>query len=73
MTSRNYYRSQRDRFEIPARFASSKEVRRNKKVRIETLIPQVKDIEVKKNGRVLRRMIVRRKAIFAPLKHFSEY
>ena len=47
MTSRNYYRFQRNNFEILTRFAASEEVRRNKKAKIKKLIPQVNNIEVK--------------------------
>ena len=73
MTSRNYYRSQRNNFEILTIFAASEEVRRNKKVKIKKLIPQVNNIEVKNNSGVLRRMAVRRKAIFSPLKCLCKY
>ena len=44
---------QRDNLEIPGRVIASKKVRRNKKVKIKNLIPQVKNMEVKKNARVL--------------------
>ena len=48
MTSRQYYRSQRDIFETPPTFATAKQVRRNKKVKIKIkkIIPQVKNVEV---------------------------
>ena len=59
--SRNYQISQRDNLEIPGRVIASKKVRRNKKVKIKNLIPQVKNMEVKKNARVLRRMVLDQK------------
>ena len=35
-----------------------------KNIKIKVLLPQGKDIEVKKRGQVIRRMRVRRKSIF---------
>ena len=51
------------------RAAAEKEIRRRKRVnakdiKIKVLLPQGKDIEVKKRGQVIRRMRVRRKSIF---------
>ena len=55
------------------RVAATKEIARKrrvhpKNVKIKTLLPQVKQIEVKKNGQVVRRMTVRRKTIYPPTK-----
>ena len=50
------------------RVAATKEMRRGrvnpKNIKIKVLLPQGKDIEVKKRGQVIRRMRVRRKSIF---------
>ena len=50
------------------RVAAAKEMRRGrvhpKNIKIKVLLPQGKDIEVKKRGQVIRRMRVRRKSIF---------
>ena len=50
------------------RAAAEKEIRRRrvnaKEIKIKVLLPQGKDIEVKKRGQVIRRMRVRRKSIF---------
>ena len=50
------------------RAAAEKEIRRRrvnaKDIKIKVLLPQGKDIEVKKRGQVIRRMRVRRKSIF---------
>ena len=50
------------------RVAAAKEMRRgrvhSKNIKIKVLLPQGKDIEVKKRGQVIRRMRVRRKSIF---------
>ena len=37
---------------------------RNRDIKIKQIIPQSQNIEVKKNGQVVRRMTVRRKTIF---------
>ena len=39
-----------------------------KNVKIKKLLPQAKQIEVKKNGQVVRRITVRRKTIYPPTK-----
>ena len=50
------------------RVAAAKEIRRGrvntKTIKIKVLLPQSKNIEVKKRGQVVRRMRVRRKSIF---------
>ena len=49
------------------RVAAAKEMRRRvnaKNIKIKVLLPQSKNIEVKKRGQVIRRMRVRRKSIF---------
>ena len=50
------------------RVAAAKEIRRGranaKNIKIKVLLPQGKNIEVKKRGQVVRRMRVRRKSIF---------
>ena len=50
------------------RAAAEKEIRRRrvnaKDIKIKVLLPQGKEIEVKKRGQVIRRMRVRRKSIF---------
>ena len=55
------------------RVAATKEIAQGRKVhpknvKIKKLLPQVKQIEVKKNGQVVRRMTVRRKTIYPPTK-----
>ena len=47
--------------------------RRNKDIKIRRLIPQSKHIEVKHRGRVVRKMTVRRHAIFPEIRHEREY
>ena len=50
------------------RVAAAKEIRRGrvnaKNIKIKVLLPQSKNIEVKKRGQVVRRMRIRRKSIF---------
>ena len=49
------------------RVAAAKEIRRRvnaKNIKIKVLLPQSKNVEVKKWGQVIRRMRVRRKSIF---------
>ena len=49
------------------RVAAAKEIRRRvnaKNIKIKVLLPQSKNVEVKKRGQVIRRMRVRRKSIF---------
>ena len=50
------------------RVASANEIRRGrvnaKNIKIKVLLPQIKDVEVKQRGQVVRRMTVRRKSIF---------
>ena len=50
------------------RVATAKEMRRGrvdaKNIKIKMLLPQIKNVEVKKRGEVVRRMRVRRKSIF---------
>ena len=55
------------------RVAATKEIARGRKVhpknvKIKKLLLQAKQIEVKKNGQVVRRMTVRRKTIYPPTK-----
>ena len=67
LVGREHYRSQRDRFQNPARFAhlKRKEERKKKKIKIKKLLPQVKNVEVKKPGRIVIRMVVRCKSFFS--------
>ena len=46
---------------------------RNRKYKIKRLIAQPKNVEVKRNGVVVRRMVVRRKAIFPSARRRQEY
>ena len=49
------------------RVAAAKEMRGRvnaKNIKIKVLLPQGKDVEVKKKGKVIRRMRVRRRSIF---------
>ena len=49
------------------RVAAAKEIRRRvnaKNIKIKVLLPQSKNVKVKKRGQVIRRMRVRRKSIF---------
>ena len=49
------------------RVAAAKEIRKRvnaKNIKIKVLLPQGKNVEVKKRGQVIRRMRVRRKSIF---------
>ena len=48
------------------RVVAAKEIRRvnAKNIKIKVLLPQSKNVEVKKRGQVIRRMRVRRKSIF---------
>ena len=50
------------------RVAAAKKIRRGrtnaKNIKIKVLLPQSKNVEVKKRGQVVRRMRVRRKSIF---------
>ena len=55
------------------RVAGTKEIARKrrvhpKNVKIKKLLTQPKQIEVKKNGQIVRRMTVRRKTIYPPTK-----
>lgn len=55
------------------RVTATKETARKKRVhpknvKIKKLLSQAKQIQVKKNGQVVRRMTVRRKAIYPPTK-----
>ena len=64
------------------RVAAAKENARNERkktrsrdIKIKKLLPQSKNIEVKKRGQVVRRMTVRRRTIFPPreINHHREY
>ena len=46
---------------------------RNRRYKIKRLIAQPKNVEVKRNGVVVRRMVVRRKAIFPSAKRRQDY
>ena len=46
---------------------------RNRRYKIKRLIAQPKNVEVKRNGVVVRRMVVRRKAIFPGARRRREY
>ena len=46
---------------------------RNRRYKIKRLIAQPKNVEVKRNGVVVRRMVVRRKAIFPSARRRREY
>ena len=55
------------------RVAATKEIANRRKthpknVKIKKLLAQAKQIEVKKNGKIVRRMTVRRKTIYPPTK-----
>ena len=41
---------------------------RNRDIKIKQIIPQSRNIDVKKNGQVVRRMVVRRKTIYPGLR-----
>ena len=45
----------------------------NRRYKIKRLIAQPKNVEVKRNGVVVRRMVVRRKAIFPSARRRREY
>ena len=59
------------------RVASAKEIRRGrvnaKNIKIKVLLPQIKDVEVKQRGQVVRRMTVRRKSIFPAVVRNRRY
>ena len=46
---------------------------RNKTFKVKQLIALPKNVQVKKNGQVVRRMTTRRKAIFPPERRRAEY
>ena len=46
---------------------------RDRRYKIKILIAQPKNVEVKRNGVVVRRMVVRRKAIFPSARRRREY
>ena len=46
---------------------------RNRRYKIKRLIAQPKNVEVKRNGEVVTRMVVRRKAIFPSARRRREY
>ena len=46
---------------------------RNRRYKIKRLITQPKNVKVKRNGVVVRRMLVRRKAIFPSARRRQEY
>ena len=47
--------------------------RRNKNIKIKKLLPQTKNTEVKHRGRLVKRMTVRRRAIFSSTRRQREY
>lgn len=63
------------------RVAAAKENAKNERrvrardIKIKKLLPQSKNVEVKKRGQIVRRMTVRRKTIFPPkeINHHREY
>ena len=46
---------------------------RNKDIKIKQLILQSRNIEVQKNGQVIRRVVVRRKTVYPPRCENAEY
>ena len=46
---------------------------RNRRYKIKRFLAQPRNIDVKQNGRVVRRMIVRRKIIYASARRRREY
>ena len=46
---------------------------RNRRFKIKRFMLQPKDIEVKRNGRVVRRMVVRRQTIYPSTRRRREY
>ena len=46
---------------------------RNRRFKIKRFMPQPKDIEVKHNARVVRRMVVRRQTIYPSTRRRREY
>ena len=46
---------------------------RNRRYKINTFLVQPKNIDVKQNGRVVRRMIVRRQTIYQNTRRTREY
>ena len=46
---------------------------RNRRYKIKRLIAQPKNVEVKRNGVVVRQMVIRRKAIFPSARRRQEY
>ena len=46
---------------------------RNRRYKIKRFLAQPKNIDVKQNGRVIRRMVVRRKTIYSSARRRREY
>ena len=46
---------------------------RNRRYKIKTVLAQPKNIDVKQNGRVVRRMVVRRQTIYPSTRRRREY
>ena len=46
---------------------------RNRRYKIKTVLAQPKNIDVKQNGRVVRRMVVRRQTIYPNTRRRREY
>ena len=72
---RTQYRPRR-RPVVPAKMGQKNSDRirvRNRRFKIKRFMPQPKDIEVKHNGRVVRRMVVRRQTIYPSTRRRREY
>ena len=73
--SRTHYRPRR-RPLVPAGMGQKNNNRirvRNRRFKIKRFMLQSKDIEVKHNGRVVRRMVVRRQTIYPSTRRRQEY
>ena len=46
---------------------------RNRRYKLKRILAQPKNIDVKQNGRVVRRMVVRRSTIYLSTRHRREY
>ena len=46
---------------------------RNRRYKIKRFLSQPKNIDVKQNGRTVRRMVVRRQAIYPSTRRWGEY
>ena len=46
---------------------------RNRRYKIKRFLAQPENIDVKENGRVVRRMVVRRQTLYPSTRHWREY